>query len=234
MPNFQGSINQALGVAGAFAGLSGITQERREAAKIKKLKKSASSQKDALLENLENASSDSPEYAGTKETIQYLDEKIGEATRAKFEARPTKKNAQELLKENIKAQRNKDILSRGEQRKVEREGAQARLDEEEAAYQGYLDEQAAAYQDYLDEESWYVPNDEARAEQAINRAATQQKTRKKRRDFIRDYLSQMQTNMGGKVGDMAPEMQKKIAANYSPKERQRIMNQQDKEKGGKK
>lgn len=232
--NFQGSINQALGVAGVLAGISGIPQERREAAKIDKLRESAKSQRDTIVSTLDKAPSDSPEYAGAKETAQYFDEKLGEATRAKYEARPTEKNAQELLKENIKAQRNKGILSRGEQRKVEREGAQARLDEEEAAYQDYLDERAAAYQDYLDEESWYVPNDEARAEQANKRAATQQKTRKKRRDFIRDYLSQMQTNMGGKVGDMPTDIQKIIAANYSPKERQRIMNQQDKEKGGKK
>lgn len=220
MPNFQGSVNQALGVAGAFAGLSGITQERREAAKIKKLKKSASSQKDALLENLENTSSDSPEYAGTKETIQYLDEKIGEATRAKFEARPTKKNAQELLKRNIATHTMNDALNQVEQAKVGWEKAQA-----------FFDEQASAY---LQEESGYTPNDESRAEQAINRAATQQATRNKRRDFIRDYLSQMETNMGGKVGDMAPDLQKKIAANYSSAERKRIMNQQDKEKGGKK
>lgn len=229
--NFQGSINQALGVAGVIAGISGIPQERREAAKIDKLRESARSQRDTIVDTLKDAPSDSPEYAAAKETAQYFDEKLGEATRAKYEARPTEKNAQELLKENIKAQKNKAAISKGEQRKVEREGAQARLDEEEAAYQDYLDEQASAY---LDEESWYVPNDEARAQQANERAQKQQATRKKRRNFIRDYLSQMQTNMGGKVGDMPTDIQKIIAANYSPKERQRIMNQQDREKGGKK
>lgn len=219
MPNFQGSVNQALGVAGAFAGLSGITQERREAAKIDKLRESARSQRDTIVGTLKDMPSDSPEYAAAKETAQYFDEKLGEATKAKYEARPTEENAQELLKENTKAQKNKSILGQAEQRKIERE-------EEDANYEGWLN--------LVNEDSQYVPNDESRAEQAINRAATQQKTRKKRRDFIRDYLSQMQTNMGGKVGDMAPELQKKIAANYSPKERQRIMNQQDKEKGGKK
>lgn len=223
--NFQGSINQALGVAGVLAGISGIPQERREAAKIDKLRESAKSQRDTIVDTLKDAPSDSPEYAAAKETAQYFDEKLGEATRAKYEARPTEKNAQELLNENIKAQKNKAAISRGEQRKLYDESEA----EAEAARQ-------AAFQEEMDQlmEQGYVPNDEARAEQAINRAATQQKTRKKRRDFIRDYLSQMQTNMGGKVGDMAPEMQKKIAANYSSKERQRIMNQQDKEKGGKK
>lgn len=219
MPNFQGLINQALGTAGVFAGLAGIPKERREAAKIDKLRESAKSQRDAIIGTLQDAPSDSPEYAGAKETAEYFDEKLGEATRAKYEARPTEKNAQELLKENIKAQRNKGIIGRAEQRKVERE----ERDEEEAAYQAFLQE-----------ESGYTPIDEARAEQANNRAATQQAARNKRRDFIRDYLSQMQTNMGGKVGDMPTDMQKIIAANYSYKERQRIMNQQDKEKGGKK
>lgn len=219
MPNFQGSINQALGIAGAFAGLAGIPQERREAAKIDKLRESAKSQRDTIVGTLKDMPSDSPEYAGAKETAQYFDEKLGEATRAKYEARPTEENAQELLKENIKAQKNKSIIGRAEQRKVERE-------EEDANYEGW--------QRLVNEDSEYVPNDESRAEQAINRAATQQTTRKKRRDFIRDYLSQMQTNMGGKVGDMPTDMQKIIAANYSYKERQRIMNQQDKEKGGKK
>ena len=219
MPNFQGSINQALGIAGAFAGLAGIPQERREAAKIDKLRESAKSQRDTIVGTLKDMPSDSPEYAGAKETAQYFDEKLGEATRAKYEARPTEENAQELLKENIKAQRNKGILGQAEQRKVE-------MEEEAENYEGWLN--------LVNEDSEYVPNDESRAEQAINRAATQQATRKKRRDFIRDYLSQMQTNMGDKVGDMPTDVQKIIAANYSPKERQRIMNQQDKEKGGKK
>lgn len=219
MPNFQGSINQALGVAGAFAGLAGIPQERREAAKIDKLRESAKSQRDTIVGTLKDMPSDSPEYAAAKETAQYFDEKLGEATRAKYEARPTKENAQELLRENIKAQRNKGIISQAEQRKVERE-------EEAENYEGWLN--------LVNEESQYVPNDETRAQQAINRAATQQATKKKRRDFIRDYLSQMQTSMGGKVGDMAPDLQKKIAANYSSAERKRIMDQKDKEKGGNK
>lgn len=217
--NFQGSINQALGVAGVLAGISGIPQERREAAKIDKLRESAKSQRDTILSTLDKAPSDSPEYAAAKETAQYFDEKLGEATRAKYEARPTEKNAQELLKENIKAQRNKAAISRGEQRKLYDESEA----EAEAARQ-------AAFQEEMDQlmEQGYVPNDEARAQQANERAQKQQATRKKRRNFVRDYLSQMQ------VGDMAPEMQKKIAANYSSKERQRIMNQQDREKGGKK
>ena len=225
MPNFQGSINQALGIAGAFAGLAGIPQERREAAKIDKLRESAKSQRDTIVGTLKDMPSDSPEYAGAKETAQYFDEKLGEATRAKYEARPTEENAQELLKENIKAQRNKGILNQAEQRKVERE----ERDEEEAAAQ-------AAYQEEMNQqmEQGYVPNDEARAQQANERAQKQQATRNKRRNFVRDYLSQMQTNMGGKVGDMPKDMQKIIAANYSSKERQRIMNQKDKEKGGKK
>lgn len=214
MPNFQGSINQALGVAGAFAGLAGIPQERREAAKIDKLRESARSQRDTIVGTLKDMPSDSPEYAGAKETAQYFDEKLGEATRAKFEARPTKKNAQELLEENTKAQKNKSILGQAEQRKIERE----ERDEEEAAYQAHLQE-----------ESGYTPIDEARAEQANNRATTQQAARNKRRNFIRDYLSQMESVRG-----MTPEQQRAIAMNYSSAERKRIMNQQDKEKGGKK
>lgn len=220
MPNFQGSVNQALGIAGAFAGLAGIPQERREAAKIDKLRESAKSQRDTILSTLDKAPTDSPEYAGAKETAQYFDEKLGEATRAKFEARPTEKNAQELLEENIKAQRNKGILSRGEQRKLYDESEA----EAEAARQ-------ADFQEEMDRlmEQGYVPNDEARAEQANNRAATQQTTRNKRRNFIRDYLSQMESVRG-----MTPEQQRAIAMNYSSAERKRIMNQQDKEKGGKK
>lgn len=214
MPNFQGSINQALGIAGAFAGLAGIPQERREAAKIDKLRESAKSQRDTIVGNLKDMPSDSPEYAGAKETAQYFDEKLGEATRAKFEARPTEENAQELLRENIKAQKNKATLAQAEQRKVERE-------DEDANYEGWLN--------LVNEDSEYVPNDETRAEQANNRATTQQTARNKRRDFVRDYLSQMESVRG-----MTPEQQRAIAANYSPKERQRIMNQQDKEKGGKK
>lgn len=221
MPNFQGSINNALGVAGVLAGIAGIPQERREAAKIDKLRETAKSQRDAIVGTLQNSPSDSPEYAGAKETAQYFDEKLGEATRAKFEARPTAENAREVLNENIKAQKNKAALSQGEQRKVEREGR----DEEEAASQD-------AYQEEMNQrmEQGYVPDDEARAQQANERAKKQQATRRKRRNFMRDYLSQMETSLGGTVGDLPPEMQKVIASQYSSKERQRIMNQQDREK----
>lgn len=226
MPNFQGSINNALGVAGVLAGIAGIPQERREAAKIDKLRESAKSQRDAIIGTLKDTPSDSPEYAGAKETAQYFDEKLGEATRAKFEARPTEENANEILRENIKAQKNKAILGQAEQRKVEREGRE----EEEAGAE-------AAYQEEMNQrmEQGYVPDDEVRAQQANERAKKQQATRRKRRNFMRDYLSQMETSLGGTVGDLSPEMQKVIASQYSSKERQRIMNQQDKEKkGGKK
>ena len=221
----QDSINNALGVAGVLTGLTGIPQERREAARLDKIRKSARSQRDAIVGTLEDAPSDSPEYAGAKETTQYFDEKLGEATRAKFEVRPTAENANEILKENIKAQRNKAIIGQAEQRKVEREG----MEKEEADAQ-------AAYQEEMNQrmEQGYVPDDEVRAQQAMGRMGKQQKAKKALRRNFMTYLAQQPTSLGGTVGDLSPELQKKIATQYDRNDRRRMMNQMDKEaKNGK-
>lgn len=221
----QGEINNALGIAGVLTGMTGFPQERREAAKIDKLRKTANSQRDAIVGTLQDSPSDSPEYAAAKETFQYFDEKLGEATRAKFEARPTEKNANEVLRENIKAQRNKAALSQGEQRKVERE----ERDKEEA-------DAEAAFQEEMDRlmEQGYVPDDEVRAQQAMGRMGKQQKAKKALRRNFMTYLAQQPTSLGGTVGDLSHELQKKIASQYDRNARRRMMNQMDKEaKNGK-
>lgn len=48
------------------------------------------------------------------------------------------------------------------------------------------------------------------------------KIEQKRR--FKDYLAKMQTNFGGTIGDLPDSVQKAIAKQYSPYERQKIMN----------
>lgn len=52
--------------------------------------------------------------------------------------------------------------------------------------------------------------------------------RAQKRNFM-DYLGKLDTNLGGKVGELHPAIQKQIAAQYSKNERKKLMNQMDKE-----
>lgn len=62
----------------------------------------------------------------------------------------------------------------------------------------------------------------------MNKANLQAKQKKKnkieQKRRFKDYLAKMQTNFGGTIGDLPDSVQKAIAKQYSPYERQKIMN----------
>lgn len=217
----QSGINNILNMGAAAATLSGAVAERRETDKLNQMIDTARAKSKSLSETVKDPKTSQIDRDVAIETVGELDKKIQGARDRIFDINPTEENLDSIMEGKKKALNNQNFIQRANYDISEVEAEAAR----QADFQEEMNQQM---------EQGYTPNDEARAEQANNRAATQQATKKKRRNFMRDYLSQMQTNMGGKVGDMAPELQKKIAANYSPKERQRIMNQKDKEKGGKK
>ena len=57
----------------------------------------------------------------------------------------------------------------------------------------------------------------------------QQRVQKSRRDFTKDYLSKQSTSLGGTVGELPPDLQKKIAEQYSKSQRKSMMDRMDKE-----
>ena len=69
----------------------------------------------------------------------------------------------------------------------------------------------------------------AKQRQAMDRMTRQKEAKATRRNFIRDYLAQQPTSLGGTVGDLSPDLQKKIASQYDRNARRRMMNQMDRE-----
>lgn len=204
----QSGINNILNMGAAAATLSGAVAERKETNKLNQMLDTARSKAKSLSKTIEDPNASQIDRDVAIETVGELDKKIQGKRDKIFDINPTKENLDAVMEGKKKALNNQNVIQRAKK--------------------------ALNNQNAIQMEEGYVPNDETRAQQANERAQKQQATRKKHRNFMRDYLSQMQTNMGGKVGDMPKDMQKKIAANYSPRERQRIMNQKDKEKGGKK
>lgn len=75
---------------------------------------------------------------------------------------------------------------------------------------------------------------EERQEMAMKKTSEQAEAKKKQRRNFRTYLAQQPTSLGGTVGDLSPDLQKKIASQYSRSDRKRMMDQMDREaKNGK-
>lgn len=72
--------------------------------------------------------------------------------------------------------------------------------------------------------------DEIRIEQANIKAAQKSANKQTTKRNFMNYLKNIQIQSGGKVGDLPESIQKKIAAQYSKKERKSIMDSMDKEK----
>lgn len=81
-------------------------------------------------------------------------------------------------------------------------------------------------------ETWVTPADpdEIRIEQANLKAAQKSAVKQKAKRNFKDYLKNIEIQGGGKVGDLPPQLQEKIAAQYSKEKRKSIMDSMDKEK----
>lgn len=75
---------------------------------------------------------------------------------------------------------------------------------------------------------------EERQEMAMKKTSEQAEAKKKQRRNFKTYLAQQPTSLGGTVGDLPSDLQKKIASEYSRSDRKRMMDQMDREaKNGK-
>ena len=75
---------------------------------------------------------------------------------------------------------------------------------------------------------------EEKQELAMKKTSEQAEAKKKQRRNFKTYLAQQPTSLGGTVGDLPSDLQKKIASQYSRSDRKRMMDQMDREaKNGK-
>ena len=69
----------------------------------------------------------------------------------------------------------------------------------------------------------------AKQQQAMARQDRQKQAKQTQRRNFMAYLAQQPTSFGGTVGDLSPDLQKKIASQYDRNARRRMMNQMDRE-----
>lgn len=72
--------------------------------------------------------------------------------------------------------------------------------------------------------------DEIRQEQAMLKVAEKQESKKGQKRNFMEYLGNLKASGLGKVSDLEPDLQKKIAGTYSPYQRQKLMDQMDKDR----
>lgn len=70
---------------------------------------------------------------------------------------------------------------------------------------------------------------EEKQDLAMKKTSEQAEAKKKQRRNFKTYLAQQPTSLGGTVGDLSPDLQKKIASQYSRSDRRRMMDQMDRE-----
>lgn len=69
----------------------------------------------------------------------------------------------------------------------------------------------------------------AKQQQAMARQDRQKQAKQTQRRNFMAYLAQQPTSFGGTVGDLSPDLQRKIASQYSKNERRNMMNRMDRE-----
>ena len=234
MPNFQGAVNNMLGTAAIALSLNPELKAERQA---KLEEKKANKLEEAYGWKVEEARKvindpsipdNSLERKNAEATVEDYNEKMGEAVERAFNANPTAKRAQRLVEtrrsgmaeaENTKGAsmdaHEKRILSELDQEEWEREQALARGEDPDTG------------------EPMYVSRDESKMTSSNQRAQKQVKAKASQKRRFKDYLSKMETSLGGTVGDLPEEAQALIASQYSPKDRKKIMDEEDR-KGGKK
>lgn len=234
MPNFQGATNTMLGMAAAATALNPDLKAERDAKtaerKAQKLEEAYGGVVEKAREviNDPNIPDNSPKRKNAEKTVEDYHKKVNEAAEQALDANPTAKRAKNVIAarrsamsedENIKGAsmdaHEKRILSELDQEEWEREQALARGEDPDTG------------------EPMYVSRDESKMTSSNQRAQKQVKAKASQKRRFKDYLSKMETSLGGTVGDLPEEAQALIASQYSPKDRKKIMDEEDR-KGGKK
>lgn len=234
MPNFQGAVNNMLGTAAIALSLNPeLKAERAAKTAERKAQKLEEAYGGAVEEarkviNDPNVADNSLERKNAEATVGDYNEKMGEAVEQAFNANPTAKRAQRLVETRrsgmVEAKNTKDASMDALEKRDSRESAQKEGEEQEALARG---------EDPNTGEPMYVSRDESKMTSSNQRAQKQVKAKASQRRRFKDYLSKMETSLGGTVGELPAEAQAYIASQYSPKDRKKIMDEEDR-KGGKK
>ena len=222
MPNFQGAMNTMLGMAAAAATLNPDLKAEREAktaeTKAKKLEEAYKGEVDRakrILSDPENPVG-GIQRTEAENTVSEANKALQEAREEALSKNPTAKRAESVVQGRIKSTSDDRMMSGyalGAQQRS-KEIAQQTTPVIKAAIRG-------------------VSRDETKMEEANNTSQKQVRAKASQRRNFNDYLAKMSTSMGGTVGELPKEMQRAIASQYSPKDRKKIMDEEDR-KGGKK
>lgn len=205
MPNFQQSVNQTLGIAGAFAGLSGVPQRAAEKRNIKK-------QQAVLDKQVEAATASGKPIK--PEVADELDKRQLELSKRRFETDPSEKTYQEYVKQIPTTVREDPEMLHEERMESIPDIARRNAEYSYAYQQAYRKEMSNL----------------GMQQQAIDRMNRQTEAKKTQRRNFLDYISSMPTSLGGTVGQLPKDMQKQIASTYTKSQRKTIMDRMDKEK----
>lgn len=234
MPNFQSAANAMLGMAAAATALNPELRAEREAktaeTKAQKLEEAygGAVEKAKKIIDDPNIPDTSPKRENANQTLGDYNKRMTEAASQALDANPTAERAKRLIElrgSEIRGEsyvkgasedaRNERIMKGLLQEEMEREEALARGEDPDTG------------------EPMYVSRDESKMTSSNQRAQKQVKAKASQRRNFNDYLAKMSTSMGGTVGELPKEMQRAIASQYSPKDRKKIMDEEDR-KGGKK
>ena len=209
MSNFQSSINQMLGTAGALATFSPQLQEHaKNMVENRKIKKEEKVLKEQVEAGLSNGNALNPQVE--EDVIN----RSRELARRKFELNPSKETYKEytmqLPGEPIKE--DPEIIHQEEMESI------PDLARRNAEY-NYAYKQAYGRE---------LSNLEAQ-QQAMDRMYRQKEAKKALRRNFTEYLAKQPTSLGGTVGDLPPEAQKQIASQYTKSQRRTMMDKMDEE-----
>lgn len=222
MPNFQGAVNNMLGMAAAAATLNPELKAEREAKtaetkaqKLEEAYKGEVNRAKKILSDPENPVG-GVERTEAENTVSEANKAVQEAREEALSKNPTAKRAENVVQGRIKSTSDDRVMSGyalgAEQHSKEVAGRLTPVIK--AAIRG-------------------VSRDETKMEEANNTSQKQVKAKASQKRRFKDYLAKMETSLGGTVGDLPAEAQAYIASQYSRKDRKKIMDEEDR-KGGKK
>ena len=234
MPNFQGATNTMLGMAATAAMLNPDLKAERDAKtaerKAQKLEEAYGGVVEKAKEviNNPNIPDTSPKRENANQTLGDYNKRMTEAASQALDANPTAERAKRLV-----GLRGSEIRGESYIKGASEDAQQRRVENELNEEERQKEEALARGEDPETGQPMYVSRDESKMTSSNQRAQKQVKAKASQRRNFNDYLAKMSTSMGGTVGELPKEMQRAIASQYSPKDRKKIMDEEDR-KGGKK
>ena len=233
--SIQSDINQALGTAGVLLGISGAPQKMQEKTKLKKRDEITTKQLENVQSSLKEtgkelarvkASGDSSAMPSIEEKLEAQGKEIRRLSNEDidvkekiYQLKPSKKNYEAYMK----AKSLPDVILPSENPYLIHEKRMAGVQDEARRNAEYDYKYQQAYKKEL--------SNLEMQQQAMDKMSRQSEAKKEQRRNFMDYIGKMSV-LGETVGSIDarhPGFAKKIAAQYNKQDREKIMNQMDKE-----